>query len=123
MDSKQLVRGLGVGRVAFGIAFLVAPGVTGRLWIGDGATKPGARTLTRAVGARDLVMGAGILAASEGGRPVRDLLQQAGAVDVLDFTATLLAGGRLPTTSRRLTLAVAASAAAQCFYAATAVDD
>ena len=48
-------RVIAAGRVAAGLALLVAPGRTSRAWIGDHG--PAGEVLTRCVGIRDLVMG------------------------------------------------------------------
>jgi hypothetical protein len=48
-------RAIAAGRVAAGLALLLAPGRTSRAWVGD--LGPGGEALTRCVGVRDLVMG------------------------------------------------------------------
>jgi hypothetical protein len=49
-------RAIAAGRVATGLGLLLAPRPLSRAWIGD--LGPGAEAVTRALGARDLVMGA-----------------------------------------------------------------
>ena len=48
-------RFIAAGRIAAGLALLLAPGRTSRAWIGDHG--PAGEALTRCVGIRDLVMG------------------------------------------------------------------
>jgi hypothetical protein len=48
-------RVIAAGRVAAGVALLLAPGRTSRAWVGDHG--PAGEALTRCVGIRDLVMG------------------------------------------------------------------
>ena len=118
-----MARNMGIARVAFGLAFMLLPGLTGRIWIGRDATRDGPRILTQAVGARDLVMGLGVLGAMGNDRPVRGWLQMIALTDALDFVAALLSRDRLPTAQRRVVLAIAGGSAAQGAYAAQGVDD
>ncbi|MEA2180734.1 MAG: hypothetical protein QOG77_4031 [Solirubrobacteraceae bacterium] len=48
-------RAIAAGRIAAGLALLLAPGRTSRAWVGDHG--PAGEVLTRCVGIRDLVMG------------------------------------------------------------------
>jgi hypothetical protein len=53
-----VARGIAVGRIAAGVALLVAPRPVAKAWVGDAGDGPAAAVLTRAVGIRDLIMGA-----------------------------------------------------------------
>ncbi len=53
--ALSLGRVIAAGRIAAGLALLLAPGRTSRAWVGDHG--PAGEALTRCVGIRDLVMG------------------------------------------------------------------
>ncbi len=123
MDPKQLARNMGIARVTFGLGFMLLPGLTGRVWIGDEADGDRPKVLTQAIGARDLVMGLGILGAMGSNRPVKGWLQMTALTDALDFLAGLVAGDRLPPWNRRILLALAGGSALQGAIAAAGIDD
>lgn len=100
----------GLARVAVGVFAGSAPERLGRTWIGDDAAGEPTKVILRALGARDIALGAGTAAAA-----TRD---QAGpwlAVSVLadlgDVAATLLARENLPDRGVVTTSVVAGSAA------------
>lgn len=49
---------LALNRVLFGVGYLAAPQRTAESWIGRAARKQGTQVFTRALGARDLALGA-----------------------------------------------------------------
>ena len=99
MDVLAAARVLALGRVGFGAAMLVAPGLAGRPWIGDAADTPGGSIAVRALGVRDLILG-GIAAHVVDRGPVAARAAQANAIaDLVDFTATLAARRSLPPTA------------------------
>ncbi len=59
--SKVLNVAFGLSRVGFGIFASSAPQLVGRTWIGDEADRPGAGVILRALGFRDIALGAGTL--------------------------------------------------------------
>ncbi|MEZ5141170.1 MAG: hypothetical protein R2726_01430 [Acidimicrobiales bacterium] len=122
MDERQVVRLLAAGRVAVGGALVVAPGVAGRSWIDDAARTPAAKVVLRALGIRDLVLGAGALIALERGEPVREWVLLGAACDAVDAAATTLALRRLPLKRTLPVLAVALAAGALGLAAADSVD-
>jgi hypothetical protein len=104
---KQMARALvGGGRFVFGASFLLAPSPILRIWWpDDAASGPIALGLARGLGARDAVLGLGILAAvlrreSSGGW----LLAAAGA-DAADLVLTLTNAWPFGRRTRLLTLA------------------
>jgi hypothetical protein len=104
---KQMARALvGGGRFVFGASFLLAPSPILRIWWPDeAASGPIALGLARGLGARDAVLGLGILAAvlrreSSGGW----LLAAAGA-DAADLVLTLTNAWPLGRRTRLVTLA------------------
>jgi hypothetical protein len=118
-----MAQGVAGARVVFGAAFMLAPGLTGRVWVGRDADRPAVKLLTQAVGARDLATGLGALIAMSQGKPARGWMEAIALTDVADFVCGLLAKDRIPPASRAAVLVTAASAAAQAAYAATGVDD
>jgi hypothetical protein len=122
VTPKQVAQGVVGGRIVFGIAFMVAPGLTGRVWIGRDAERPAVKLLTQAIGARDLTMGLGALIAMRRHKPARGWMEAISLTDALDFTCGLLATDVLPPASRRAVLVLAGISAGQAAYAATGVD-
>jgi len=110
VDHRQLVRALAAGRVAVGTALTVAPGVTGRTWIGPTARDRKVKVMIRAMGGRDLAMGLGTLQALDRGHDVRSWVALSALCDAIDATATVLALRRLGP--RALPVLVTATAAA-----------
>jgi hypothetical protein len=103
------------GRVALGAAALAWPSVPARPWVGAAADDLAARVFGRALGARDLALGLGALAALQ--RPAAEpgsasAWVAAGALsDALDVVASLSAWPELPRGSRWLVAASAGGAA------------
>jgi hypothetical protein len=106
MDAAAFARASAVGRVGFGIGLLAAPRLLTRAWIGDDADRAGAQVLTRLLGVRDLVIGAGTLVADDPDR--RRWLAAAVVADATDLTVTLAAGRALPVRGRILVSLAAA---------------
>jgi hypothetical protein len=97
-------RAVAAGRVALGLTALVWPSVPARPWVGGAADDVAARVFGRALGARDLALGLGALAALQG--------PAAGALsDALDVVASVSSWRELPRTGRWLVVASAGGAA------------
>jgi hypothetical protein len=109
MNPSTLARANGLGRIAFGIGLLAQPRVLTRAWIGEDSARVGAQVLTRSLGMRDLVIGAGTLASP--GPDRRLWLAAALLADATDLTVTLAAGSALPLRGRVL-VSLAAGAGA-----------
>jgi hypothetical protein len=118
-----MAQGVAGTRIVFGAAFMLMPGLTGRVWIGRDAERRGVKLLTQAIGARDLTMGLGALIAMSQGKPARGWMEAISLTDAGDFVCGLLAKGRIPPAARAAVLVLAGSSAAQAAYAATGVDD
>jgi hypothetical protein len=106
---------MAVARIGLGVTALVRPSVPLRPWVGAPADEPAAQVLGRALGARDLVLGLGALAAT---RPVPGAARSAGAwyaagalSDALDAAVTAAAWPHLPRATRWLVAASAAGGA------------
>ena len=109
-------RAVAAGRVALGVTALAWPAVPARPWVGGGAADGvAARVFGRALGARDLALGLGALAALDG--PAADpgaasLWVAAGALsDALDVAASVASWRELPRVTRWLVAASAGGAA------------
>jgi len=101
--------GFGASRVLFGIVASVVPETVGRTWVGDDADRPAMRTIFRALGFRDIALGAGMVEAS-----LRDeaapWLAVAALSDLGDFTATVLSRRRLDPRGVAITAALTGAA-------------
>jgi hypothetical protein len=104
--------GLAVGRVAFGAALLLKPEEAVRGWVGRrAASYGGTQAVTRGLGARDLSLGAGALAAFMSGKDARDWVVAGAFADLADFAATATADD-IPISGRVLVLGMAGTAIA-----------
>jgi hypothetical protein len=117
MDVESLARGLAMNRISFGAGLVLAPGVYGRTWIGSGAKDARAKVLARALGARDLALGAGGLQALRSGdrERARRWFAAQGATDAVDLVATLLGGRDVPLPARAFAAIMAAGSTAIAF--------
>jgi hypothetical protein len=123
MQPRDIALAIARGRVAFGVAFLLAPGFTGRRWIGADADRRAVKLLIRALGARDLALGLGVIIALDRAAPVRGWLEGGALADTADLLATLLAGDAIPEGARRATLVLAGGGAALSAALARALDE
>lgn len=96
---QSVVLGFGIGRVALGTAFLVAPVASTRVLGLDSATAKRVTFLARMAAARDIGLGAGTLSAGPTRAAVPWLLAGAGA-DLVD--ATVLVGALRKGVARGL---------------------
>ena len=98
MEGRDLAVSLAGGRIAIGAVSLLAPGLVGRTMTGPEGSDGGTRLFARMVGARDLGLGLGLLAALDRGAPVRGWLEASALVDGIDAAACLLARHHIRTT-------------------------
>ena len=122
MDHRALLRMLSAGRIAVGSALLAAPRTAARGWVGEAADAPGSTILARALGVRDLALGAGTLRALEAGDPVRSWAQLGAVCDAVDLAATVLAVRQVGLRRAIPVMVVAGSAAAVGWASAEHVD-
>ena len=106
MNDRDVARTLAAARAGFGVVFLAAPALATRRWLGPPSSLGSVKVFTRAIGARDLSLGLGLLRALESGEPTRPWLRTGAAVDALDTVATLAAFGQLPKALRFAVLAL-----------------
>jgi hypothetical protein len=120
---KLLAGALAANRVAFGIGYLIEPRRTGRGWIGPRAEERPATVLTRALGARDLALGAGaLLAMRETPRAARPWFAAHALADGVDLAATVAAREGLPRSGYQFGLGMAAASTAVALLGATRLD-
>ena len=112
MDAVEATRCVAAARIGVGLAFAAAPRRLGGLLVASDAEAPGAQLFIAAFGARDLLFGAGILAALKGKGSARSWLAACAAADAFDAAASLRAWGELPPGRRALTFGVSALPAA-----------
>ena len=103
------------GRVALGLTALAWPSVPARPWVGATADEVPVQVFGRALGARDLALGAGALVAlrrqaTEPG-PASAWVAAGALSDALDVAASLASWGGLPRMTRWLVVASAGGAA------------
>ncbi len=97
-----------LGRIAFGAGLLAAPDRVAAGWLPGDAARPGTQVAVRGLGARDVALAAGVVAAKH----KRPWLIACLACDLADIAATLAAGEALPARARWGTVALAGAAAA-----------
>jgi hypothetical protein len=122
MEARDAALLHAYGRMAVGAAFVLFPGLAGRMWIaGDAARRP-VKVLARAFGARDLAIGLGVVIALDRGAPVRGWIEAGVLSDAVDTCASLLAGDSIPPAIRWPCVALGAGSAAAGAALAPAVD-
>ncbi len=110
MDLRRFARTLAALRVAIGAGLVLAPTRLAEPWVGRDGTRPGAAVITRGLGARDAVLGAGALAADRDALPL--WLAAAVVADTADLLSTLAGGRAVPIRGRVLVGGFAAAGAA-----------
>jgi hypothetical protein len=112
---RQGATAVAAGRVALGVTALAWPSVPARPWVGAAADGVAARVFGRALGARDLALGLGALAALQGPGAAAGSARAwvaAGALsDALDVVASVSSWHELPRVTRWLVAASAGGAA------------
>ncbi len=109
MNAALTARLVAAGRIGFGVALIIVPERVTTPWLGRDAGRTGARILSRGLGARDLALGAGALAAAD--NELRPWVAAGIAADTADLMATVAAGDSLPLSGRLLVSAVASAGA------------
>lgn len=125
VDGRAAAKAMGAGRVALGLSYVLAPGLSLRAWPGARPTTAGdgaqLRHLARSTGGRDIALGAGVLLALSHDAPARGWLEAAALADAVDALAILLAFRHLPRTRAVLMLGAALGTAAAGRRLATAL--
>ena len=123
MDERELALNHARGRIAVGAAFVLLPGLAGRMWIGSPAAERPVKVLARAFGVRDLALGLGVAIALDRGAPVRGWIEAGVLSDAIDTCASLLAGSTIPPAIRWPCVALGAGSAAVGASLAPRFDD
>ena len=100
------------GRIAVGAAFVLFPGLAGRMWIGSDAARRPVKVLARAFGVRDLALGLGVVIALDRGAPARGWIEAGILSDAIDTCASLLAGSSIAPAIRWPCVALGAGSTA-----------
>ena len=111
MEPRTIARAIAAGRIGFGAVLVAAPGRVTPRWVGTRNDGPGAQAIATGVGARDLVLAAGVLTALDRGG-ARPWLVGSALADLGDLVGTLRARRDLPATSVAALVALAGGAAA-----------
>jgi hypothetical protein len=112
-ESGVVGLGLAVARVALGVVAIARPALPARTWLSaERAAEPGVQVLARALGARDLALGAlALAAAARGSTGARRATVGLGAfADGVDLVATVVAWRSLPARGRYLAAAATVGA-------------
>lgn len=120
VDNRALFVG-GI-RVAIGAGLVLAPSLSARLWAGKAGDTPTGRMFARAIGGRDVVLGALLVKAVQDGEKHDHLLQLGIAADVVDVLGALLMGKELGRSRRLLVPLAAGGVAATGYLAGKAID-
>ena len=112
---RRSARALAAGRVALGLAALAWPALPARPWVGAAGDDLAVRVFGRALGARDLALGLGTLAAlrrpAGGPGPAGSWVAAGALCDGLDVVTSLISWRELPAKGRWLVVASAGGAA------------
>ena len=123
MDAiGSVVRTISYGRVAAGMAFLVAPDPIAALWLGTARDDAGVALLARTFGVRDALIGLGAVLAQRQGQPLRYWIGAGAASDAADAVVSLTVFARSPNPLRFLIAAVSTGSAITLAWCASRVD-
>jgi hypothetical protein len=102
MNTRAMLTTLAAGRLVIGAALVAKPqSQVGAGWVGgEEAQRPATALLFRSVGARDMALGLGTLAAQRNGSPLKPWLLGATLADVVDLVATFAAGRSIPKAGK-----------------------
>jgi len=121
MSPRDVARVLAAGRIAIGAGLLAAPRLSLGMWIGRDAAACAVAPVGRALGVREVVLGAMLLHTIDRPQAGPRWLRAVAACDAVDLVATVAAGRALPAYARPLIVAMAAPATAGQLWAAGAL--
>ena len=98
-------------RVAYGVGLILAPARLARRWLGSSAETAPTQVPLRALGAREVVLHSGALAAVLAGEPVRPWLVGSIVGDVTDIASTFVGREQLPSGAAPATVLVGGGSA------------
>src|SRR3954471_21546042 len=99
LNARAVATQISIARMGFGVAFMVAPALVGRMWIGPDASRPGTKLFIRALGARDFALGLGTLLSMHHNRPTQGCLESIALADFADRFVTTRARNDFPPAS------------------------
>ena len=106
-STRQLTTAFALGRLAFGVGLMARPDRVASGWIGENAEKGAVKIVLRGLGARDVALSAGALAALGDERRLAHWIAAALGCDLSDVVSTLAApAGSLPGNARWGTVAL-----------------
>lgn len=111
MEDATLAIFAARGRIAFGAAAVVAPGLAARVMGGRRGSHGIAPLFARMLGARDIALGLGTVIALDRGAPVRGWLEGSALADAADSVACVAAREDMSPGAFRATLGLAATSA------------
>lgn len=123
VDAKELARGLGLMRLAFGVFLFLFPRRSAQGWTGERTQEGVSRLALRGMGARDIALGTGLLIALDRGAPARGWLEAGALSDAGDAAATLFDGQALSGPRRVLWFVAEVGAALFGGWLASELDD
>ena len=109
---------LAAGRIAIGAGLLAAPRLTLGMWLGRDAAGRAVAPVGRALGVREVVLGAMLLHTLDRREVAVRWLRTLAVCDAVDLAATVAARGSLPGPARALIGAMASAGAAGQLWAA-----
>ena len=89
MDDRDTARMLAWARIGVGSVLFLMPRKAASMWTGREEPEFPTRMMVRGLGARDVIIGAGLAAALESGRSTSSWLQASAAADAADALGTL----------------------------------
>jgi len=111
-STRQLTAAFALGRLAFGVGLIARPERVAGGWIGKDAERGGVKIVLRGLGARDVALSAGALAALGDEDRLVHWLAAAVGCDLSDVVSTLAApAGSLPGNARWGTVALGGGSA------------
>ncbi len=114
MDGAALAIWVSRGRIAIGIAAVLAPRFAARRLSADGEATGLGPMLARMTGARDIALGLGTLVAGDKGAPVRGWLEGSALADATDALAAVAAREQLSPLAFMSSVGLATSSALVC---------
>lgn len=106
-QARRLSIAFAAARGGFGLGLIAAPAKVASGWIGGDAGRSASKVAVRGLGARDLALAGGTVAAALDGSALRPWLAGAIACDLSDIGATIAAGDALPKRALPGTIALA----------------
>jgi hypothetical protein len=109
--ARQAAVAVAAFRIAYGAGLVAAPAALAKNWLGPDGTRPPAGVALRALGAREVLLFGGAIAALLRDEPARPWLLAGVAGDLFDIAATAGAASHLPEGAAPKTAAVAGASA------------